>query len=255
MKEIKQHSHKKTVLLQWVITGIIILLIPFISIVINFVIGRKIINKQAGSSNRLILSHMKDAIDDKLKSIRNLSYLLLLDNDILELSAASGEDDFWSKAQLCYEKLENYTYIYNDMNIIIYYPARDYILTSGVSNSAASIYKAIKYSYSGEMPSYEDWMKLIDGDYSKSAFFLNQFCNYTNIGKKSFVFACTNPFVYRESANYNILVSSTADFIDSDLAQLSERTFFICNQEGEILYQFGAPLELGDSSSSPLLKK
>lgn len=254
MKEIKQHSHKKTVLLQWVITGIIILLIPFISIVINFVIGRKIINKQAGSSNRLILSHMKDAIDDKLKSIRNLSYLLLLDNDILELSAASGEDDFWSKAQLCYEKLENYTYIYNDMNIIIYYPARDYILTSGVSNSAASIYKAIKYSYSGEMPSYEDWMKLIDGDYSKSAFFLNQFCNYTNIGKKSFVFACTNPFVYRESANYNILVSSTADFIDSDLAQLSERTFFICNQEGEILYQFGAPLELGDSSSSPLLK-
>lgn len=152
MKEIKQHSHKKTVLLQWIITGIIILLIPFISIVINFVIGRNIINKQAGSSNRLILSHMKDAIDDKLKSIRNLSYLLLLDNDILELSAASGEDDFWSKTQLCYEKLENYTYIYNDMNIIIYYPARDYILTSGVSNSAASIYKAIKYSYSGESP-------------------------------------------------------------------------------------------------------
>ncbi len=253
MKEIKQHSHKKTVLLQWIITGVIILLIPFISIVINFVIGRKIINKQAGSSNQLILSHMKDAIDDKLKSIQNLSYLLLLDEDILGLSSAE-EDNFWLKAQLCYEKLRNYNYIYNDMNILIYYPARDYLLASGVSNSSASIYQAIKYSYSGEMPSYEDWMELIDGDYSKSVFFLNQFCNYNNIGKKSFVFACTNPFVYQKSANYNILVSSTADFIDSDLAQLSERTFFICNQEGELLYRFGAFLELDDSSSSLLLQ-
>lgn len=239
-----RHIHTKTVLLQWVATCIIILLIPFVSIIINFFISRSIINRQIENSNRVIMNHMQAAIDDKLRTIRNLSYLLLLDDNLQKLSAASDREAFLSQAQVCYEELNHYNYIYNDMNIIIYYPSRDYIVTGGVANESASIYNAMRYSYQGELPAYEEWMALIGADYSKSRYFLNEYCNYNNIGKKSFVFACASPFVYREESHYNILVSSTADFIETDLQDLTQRTFFICDSDGNVLRQFGAGPEV-----------
>lgn len=242
MKNLK-HVHTKTVLLQWVVTCIIILLIPFVSIIINFFIGRNIINKQIQNSNHVIMNHMQNAIDDKLQSIQNLSYLLLLDNNLLKLSEASDSDDFLSQAQICYNELNHYNYIYNDLNMIIYYPSRNYMITSGVANETASIYNAMNYSYHGEMISYEEWMSVIGADYSKSCYFFNDYCNYNNIGKKSFVFACTSPFVYQEDSKYNILVSSTADFIESDLAELTRRTFFICDRDGNVIQQFGTRIE------------
>lgn len=242
MKNLK-HVHTKTVLLQWVLTCIIILLIPFVSIIINFFIGRNIINKQIQNSNHVIMNHMQNAIDDKLQSIKNLSYLLLLDNNLLKLSEISYQEDFLSQAQICYNELNNYNYIYNDLNMIIYYPARNYVITSGVANESASVYNAMNYSYHGDMISYEEWMSVIGADYSTSRYFLSDYCNYNNIGKKSFVFACTSPFVNREDSDYNILVSSTADFIESDLEELDRRTFFICDRDGNVIQQFGTEVE------------
>lgn len=238
-----RNTHKKTILLQWVLTCVIILLIPFISILINFFIGRKIINEQARNSNRVILSHMQNAIDDKLQSIRKLSYLFLLDDNILKLSSAFGQEDFFSRAQLCYEELNNYSYVYRDMSIMVCFPDMDYIVTNGVSNASSFIYNSMSYSFPGELLPYENWLDIVAADYSKSSYFLSDVCNYTNVGKDSLVYACSSPFVSQQSASYNILVSATTDFIGSDLEELSHRTFLLCDPDGNITAQFGSPME------------
>lgn len=243
--------YKKSILPQWMMSCIIILLVPFISIVINYLISRDIINEQISAGNRVILSHMQNAIDEKLRNVRNLSYLLLLDNNFVKLSEDSGKTDFFSQAQICYEELNNYNYIYNDISILIYYPSQDYIVTNGVANTSASIYKSMHYSSRKAMPSYEQWMSVVNADYSKSRFFLDDYVNYNNTGKTSFSFACVNPFVYRESAKYNILVSSTADFVETNLQELPDSTFFICDNSGDILRQFGAGIDNLSSVSVP----
>ncbi len=78
-KTILSHG-KNSILLQWVLICIIILLIPVVSIVFNFLVSRKIINEQIRKSNYVALSHLQKTIDQKLQSIKNLSHLLLLDN-------------------------------------------------------------------------------------------------------------------------------------------------------------------------------
>ncbi|MBT9776182.1 helix-turn-helix domain-containing protein [Clostridium sp. MCC353] len=241
-------TRTKTVLLQWIMTCIIILLIPFVTIIVNYCISRKIINEQVKNSSNIILSHMQKAIDGKLQSIRNLSYLLLLDDNFINLSNAWGSDEFFDLAQTCYDKLNSYNYVYNDINILVYYPYKDYVITTGVSNTSASIYNSMYYASQKNMTSYDNWISLIGNDYSKASYFFSEYCSYKNTGKNSVVFGCTNPFIYRDEANYNLLVSSPVDFIEDDLADLPERTFFICDRNGNPISQFGTRIE----SSEPL---
>lgn len=237
-------TRTKTVLLQWIMTCILILLIPFITIIVNYYISRKIINEQVKNSSNIILSHMQNAIDNKLQSIRNLSYLLLLDDNFIKLSNSWDSDEFFDLAQTCYDELNSYNYVYNDINILIYYPYRDYVITTGVSNTASSIYNSMYYASNKNMISYNDWLSLIGDDYSKSSYFFSDYCSYKNAGKDSIVFGCTSPFIYKETANYNLLVSSPMDFIEDDLTGLPDRTFFICNQDGTIINQFGTQLDI-----------
>ncbi len=242
-KTILSHG-KNSILLQWVLICIIILLIPVVSIVFNFLVSRKIINEQIRKSNYVALSHLQKTIDQKLQSIKNLSHLLLLDNSFLYLSETSEDrSDFFTQVQACYEELANYNYIYSDMNILIYYPAIDYILTTGAANTSASVYDSMSYSYQGEMISYEEWMDTIGADYSRARYFLDCYSNYNYIGKDSFVFACNHPFVYQEENNFTIFVSSKADFIEGNLRELSQYTFFICDQNNNIIQQFGASVD------------
>ena len=242
-KEAEKSIPAGTVLVRWIMTCIIILLIPVISIIINFLISRRIINKHVQDSHGVIVSSLQEDIDDKLRSINNLSYLLILDNNFLKLPESANDHEFFQRAQTCYDVLSNYRYIHNDMGIMLYYPSRDYIVTGGVSNSSVSIYKSMLYSYRGDMPSYEEWMSVIAGDYTKSRYFIDDYSNYDIVGSPSFVFACTNPFVNRQELNYNILVTTGSRFIETSMKDLAQHTFFICDHEGNVLYRFGDSLE------------
>lgn len=243
MKKEEKNMPAGTVLVRWIMTCIIILLIPVVSIIINFLISRRIINEHVRDSHGVIVSSLQDDIDEKLRSINNLSYLLILDSNFLKLPESADDHEFFQRAQACYDVLNNYRYIHNDMGIILYYPSRDYIVTGGVSNSSSSIYTSMSYSYRGEMPSYEEWMSVIGGDYTKSRYFMSDYCNYSVIGSPSFVFACTNPFVNRQELNYNILVTTGSRFMKESVEDLEQHTFFICDNKGNVLYRFGDALE------------
>ena len=90
-KEAEKSIPAGTVLVRWIMTCIIILLIPVISIIINFLISRRIINKHVQDSHGVIVSSLQEDIDDKLRSINNLSYLLILDNNFLKLPESAND--------------------------------------------------------------------------------------------------------------------------------------------------------------------
>ena len=127
MRKEEKNMPAGTVLVRWIMTCIIILLIPVVSIIINFLISRRIINEHVRDSHGVIVSSLQDDIDEKLRSINNLSYLLILDSNFLKLPESADDHEFFQRAQACYDVLNNYRYIHNDMGIILYYPSRDYI--------------------------------------------------------------------------------------------------------------------------------
>jgi len=242
MKKFKKF-HVRSVLFQWIMTCIIILLIPFISILINYSISKKLIGEQVENSNNIILSHMQNMIDSKLQSIRNLNYMLLLDDRYVKLSTLTDTNEFFTQSQICYDELKRYQYVYNDLGIMLYYPSKDYVVTTGVSSPSLSIYNSMKYSTSHEFLPYEEWVSLIGADYSKSSYFFSEYCNYNNASKNSVIFGSASPFVSKKEDRFNILVSSSIGFIESDLSKLPGKSFFICDQNGTILQQFGTKLE------------
>ncbi len=189
-----------------------------------------------------MLNHMQSAIDSKLQNIRNMSHLLLLDQNFLGLSNAWGTEEEPLLAQTCYEELKSYQYVYNDISILIYFPNQDYILASGVSNNSASIYNSMKYTSHSPMPAYNQWISLIGADFTKASYFFSDSLSYNNAGTTSVVFACTTPFAHQKKNSFNILVSSPIDFIHTELSSLLGRTLMICSENGDIIQQFGAKI-------------
>lgn len=238
----KKFFHSKSILLQWFLACIIILAIPFISILFNFTISKKVINKEVKSSSNIILNHMQSSIDRKLQNIQNMSHLLLLDPDFIKLSTSSDPDSFSHLSQICFERLKSYSYVYNDISILIYYPNHDYILASGAANNSASIYNSMNYASKKEMPPYDTWFSTLNSNFSKASYFFSDFYNYTNAGVSSIIFRCSNPFIHPTSSSYSILVSSAIDSIENDLSEITGKTLFICDENGTIINQFGSEI-------------
>jgi two-component system response regulator YesN len=243
-KKIKRSS----LLLRWILSCLLILMIPMISIIANFFFSQTVIVKKINDANETVLINMKNTVDTKLQSILNLNHLLLIDKSFINLFNSFDKSSFFNEVQNSYVQLNNYSYVYNDLDIMIYIPYHNYIVTNGVANSPETIYNTLTYKKKFDIPLTE-WYSLLNGDYSKGVFFLSPYASYRNFGKDSFIYACTTPFVYNEEYKYNIIVSTTNSFINSYLDETLNSTFLILDENGDVLQQHGYPLDFAKNLS------
>lgn len=233
-----QKKRRNKILIHWILSCILILLIPCISITVNYLFSRNIIGRQINTSNETVLNNIRHTIDVKLQSIMNLNQLLLLDNGIRSLVKSFDKDSFWDEAQNCYTKLNNYNYVYTDLNIMIYVPLRNYMITNTTANYPASIFNTMTYSKHPAI-TLKQWESLLDKDYSRGIFFISPYLSYQSFGKDSLIYACTSPFTYKDESKYNILVSTPCDFLSSSLKDSRNSSFFILDGDGTILWESG----------------
>lgn len=244
--------HKKiqrsSLLLRWILSCLLILMIPMISIIANFFINQSVIINKINDANETVLINMKNTVDTKLQNILNLNHLLLIDKSFNNLFNTIDKTSFINEAQNSYVELNNYSYVYNDLDIIIYIPYYDYIITNGVANSPETIFNTLTYKKKFDITKNE-WYSLLNGDYSKGVFFLSPYVSYRNFGKNSFNYACTTPFVYNDDYKFNIIISTTNSFITSYLDETKNSTFLILDENGEILQQHGYPIDFSNTTS------
>lgn len=231
MKKIKQN-----LLLHWIVTCTFIFLIPFVSIVINYAISSRTINTQVKNSHHTLLSTVSSSVDKRLQSMRHLSWLLLLSDDF---SQFHGQDDFLNSAQACYKTLYNYHYVHDELEILSYFPFHNFIISSSTANYASSAYYTLSFFAQEEMLPYEEWLSIMQDDYTKAHFFFSPYCSYDNYGKNNIVYACANPYATAREAAHNIMVITTTDFIDAQLTEFPDTTLLILTKDGELINQFG----------------
>lgn len=239
MKLMNEKIRYEKVLIKWILTCLLILIIPCISILYNYSYNNHLIKEQINEANNTILTNIQYAIDTKLNTIMNLSHLLLIDTKMDKLiESGDNINSFKEKSYDYYSQLNNYTYVYHDLDIVLYLPKHDFMITAHTANHSNSIYNTLKYMKKSTI-TYESWNKLLNTSYPRGSFLITPHYSYKNFGVDSFVYACTSPFVYKEELKYNLLISTPTTFISSYLDDTSESSFYILNETGNQLVNYG----------------
>lgn len=245
---------RSSLLIKWILSCLLILIIPMISLFTNYFFSQAMIVRKITDANKTVLVNMKNTVDNKLQSILNLNHLLLIDNNFNNLFSPFDETSFYDAIQKSYKKLNNYSYVYSDLDIMIYIPYKDYIIANGVATSAETIFNTLTYKKNPDI-SFADWYSLLNDDYSKGVFFLSPYASYRNFGNDSFIYAGTTPFVYNEEYKCTIMVSITNHFIHSYLDETKNATFLILEEDGNVLRQYGNPIDISPTLSFSNLKQ
>lgn len=239
-------------LTKWILSCCLILLIPLISIIVNYFYTRNLISKKITEANAISLGSIQNSIDDNLSSILNTAWYLSLDETFQRLGRGyTDTSQYDSILDDCLNRLKIYRHLYPDMDILVYLPFLDYILTNSTANSTEYIHNTLSTLFDMDT-AIDEWREILGKNY-KNQFLLDSQLSYSNYKKDSFVFASANPFVYHEHLLYNIFVSVPCDFVEPLIGDMTGSTFLIIDKNGALIKQFGASISYEDLPLSPQL--
>lgn len=239
-------------LTKWILSCCLILLIPLASIIVNYFYTRNLISEKITEANAISLGSIQNSIDDNLSSILNTAWYLSLDETFQRLGRGyTDTSQYDSILDDCLNRLKIYRHLYPDMDILVYLPFLDYVLTNSTANSTEYIHNTLTTLYRMDT-GIDEWREILGKNY-KNQFLLDSQLSYSNYKKDSFVFASANPFVYHEHLLYNIFVSVPCDFVDPLIGDMEGSTFLIIDKNGTLIKQFGAPISYEELPLSPQL--
>lgn len=149
----------KSVIKEWIVSYIIVLLIPIITVFVNYFYNVKVIRQEIYNSNELVLNNLANDMDKILEKERNFAGHVLTAPEFITLLYHKDRDgELYYNAGKLYEKIKNYERLYEDMSCIIYFSPMDYVV--GSRADVSDIYYKGNTSLQ-EQVSYEQWMKIL----------------------------------------------------------------------------------------------
>lgn len=149
----------KSVIKGWIISYVIVLLIPIITVFVNYFYNVKVIRQEIYNSNELVLNNLANDMDKILEKERNFAEHILTFPELSALLYHKERDGvLYYNAGKLYEKIKNYERLYEDMSCIIYISSTDYVV--GTRADVSDVYYKGNTSLQ-EQVSYEQWVKLL----------------------------------------------------------------------------------------------
>ena len=149
----------KSVIKEWIISYIIVLLIPIITVFVNYFYNVKVIRQEIYNSNELVLNNLANDMDKILEKERNFAGHILTSSEFGTLMYHKERDGvLYYNAGKLYEKIKNYERLYEDMSCIIYFSSTDYVV--GTRADVSDVYYKGNTSLQ-EQVGYEQWMKIL----------------------------------------------------------------------------------------------
>ncbi len=202
---------KKSVVISWACSYIIILLIPVITIFVNYACSIKVIKNASLKSNGLVLDNIGSAIDKYLYQEMSVSASLLQDRNFVKVISSRKKD-----AQFYYDIAKvNFPTSSFDSNIlcIVYLKKLDYVFSNGGSNDSVNLYNGMHLVFP-QMVGYEEWLEMLKGEY-QNEFFVAKHMNY----KMDQVY-----LVYADSVGEQMQYEAFNIFIGIPISTLEEMT-------------------------------
>lgn len=192
----------------------IVLLIPFVTIFLNYAWNKKVIKNEILEANQLVLENLGNEIDRYLNREFLFRSFLLQERTFQKVISSRKKDPqfYYDVAELI-NVMSSYA---SDMSCVVYLKEQDYVISSGGANGSGSLYNGKKVAFPN-IVAYDDWMKVLSGEYRNDFF----------IGKNLYYGNTKNCLVYADSVNDYLQYESFNLFVCIPISSLEELTKFL----------------------------
>ena len=226
-------NRKNTILIDWGISYILILLVPLITIFVNYFHNTTIIEEEIMQAHELILENLKDNMERIMEDEREMFTLFTTKQIFKELVEVSEKDaEFYRNALDFSEQLGQYGESNNGISYWLYMKDKDYIVYNNSGDSSRNVYYSQRLLADREMD-YEQWEYLLNDNYTNDFFIYNGL--YDTYGKSNLIYA--NSYSNNGKQWANIFVSIPVSVIEDLTSSLPAGTMLtVCfNSEKERL--------------------
>lgn len=218
----------------WCCSYIIVMLIPMITVVVNYNINVKALKNRVIRTNELALQQVKENIDLLINAEKEFYSFVFLDENYQNLRNRHKEDaQFYYIVSLLHKNLNNYRNGIENMSCIVYLEKEDYIISIAGTSNVERFYSSKKH-YFHNMPDYDGWREVLSGDYSNKYFVAQGFSHYTE--EKCLIYAHTiNLHEGKNNFFISIPISAIAglsEYLPSNSwfsMELEEENIIFCN--------------------------
>lgn len=218
---------KRSVLAGWLCSYILIMMIPIVTVFVNYAWSMKVIRKEILEANNLVLDNLGDEIDRYLnREMAFESYLLQNRNFLKVISSRKKESQFYKDVA----ELINHIRVYeSDMSCLIYLKHLDYVIDNSGENESHYLYGGMRVGIS-DMIAYEDWVEELSGTY-RGEFLFGRYLHY-GTGEDRLVYAQSID-AYSRYEEFNLFVGVPVSLLEELTKSLSEGTRLLMGIEGE----------------------
>ena len=221
---------KKSILFEWAGSYLIVLVIPLITIFLNYYLNMETIRSEIYSANEVVLDNLGTEIDRIMAERENLYNYLY--TDVFFSSWVSHREKnpvFYYDASRLMTQIEYYLKYSSDVKCLIYMPDENYIVHNTSANNAKHIYIALSTIYE-KFPEYDEWIELLSGKYNNEFMFARYVSSDTD--KKCLVYA--DSLALSGNKPVNIFVNVSLENIAELTTALDSNAYLVMNYDEEV---------------------
>lgn len=246
--KIKTFLGNSTVLKHWLLSYLLVLVIPIGGFIVISFTARAIITDEITKSHSETLATIQTSIDGQLRQLQQIASSLLLDQrfrDVLH-RGNTWPEIIESQTDLI-ELLFNYYNTISGIDVLVYILELDYVITPVTAQGSQLLSQSIEFL--GHAINEHEWRMLLSDIDNFGRFFPSQYLSYRRFGEDALVFYANFGLLsgFRNYHITNVFVSLQHSTIDSIFEVSEDITLLILDSYGDIVMHFGTWDEYADN--------
>ena len=221
----------KSILWGWTMSYLCVLLIPLLSVFINYYNNEKMLKREYMNAFSLSLSNLENSIASIENNMRNYHHYTIIDETFDRLRKSTEKNsDFYYNTYEFQKTLALYDAANTSLNCAVYYDYLEYISSSSNSCSILQYYDRLRV-YSSLIPDYENWLSFLGARYDNDYLVHTALSNDNN---PHLIYAHT--LVRGTGINSTIFITVSLAELSPMLQHLPDGTFFVIQSTDHQLY-------------------
>jgi len=222
----------------WLCSYCIVLLIPTVSIFINYGMNVRAIKQEYIKANELVLTNICDGMEYYMERERFFYEYAYSSSEFQDLRKFDEiNKDFIQKASEYKNTLCNYDRRQNAISCMVYLTDKEYLISNGEAGYAKDCYRGMKYQFP-EMEEYEIWKDILHREYQNEYFISKGLNSFTNAPCLVYAHTIVNSHLER----VNIFTSIPLKTIEKMAENLNEDILYVIyvDDEKQFVFEKGA---------------
>lgn len=231
-----------TVLRKWLLSYLVILMIPLIGSLIIYFTTHGMIKQEIIDSNAGALDTFQALIDSRVEQASKLATSIMIDERYSAMmQKSSGPQSIVERQRVLVKFLSNYTASASVDEVLVYVPAMDYCITNNTASSMDRLYDALVHFKNCDTP-IDSWRESLVLPPGESKLIYSSLSSYSNFGAEALVYCSGSiPTLYSTYYDSSIFISIKLNDIMEQVTPREGASLHIVGQ-GVILKSFGQNL-------------